>query len=185
MLEWCIETSALPQFLCCIILTPPTQHLYLEEAGMWCLTITESGRVSHWVRGFLGEQVFNAQSSVKHACYCEGLGAWSPGKFWVLREYLNNYSYFIVIKSSNYLKFNMDIITNSVWVGDCSIRISECAIRIFRFFAANNGGWGRRSCAHFAAPGSTLGLSNYCSARISVYVFNSANAAVRNMHQLP
>ena len=20
--------------------TPPTQHLYLEEAGMWCLTIT-------------------------------------------------------------------------------------------------------------------------------------------------
>ena len=25
-----------------IILTPPTQHLCLEEAGMWCLTITKS-----------------------------------------------------------------------------------------------------------------------------------------------
>ena len=31
-----------PRFLCCIILTPPTQHLYLGEAGMWCLTITKS-----------------------------------------------------------------------------------------------------------------------------------------------
>ena len=29
------------QFLCCIILTPPTQHLCLEDAAMWCLTITK------------------------------------------------------------------------------------------------------------------------------------------------
>ena len=33
-----------PQFLCCIILTPPTQHLCLEEAGMWCLTGLENGK---------------------------------------------------------------------------------------------------------------------------------------------
>ena len=34
------------QFLCCVILTPPTQHLYLKEGGIvlsncfrkWCLT---------------------------------------------------------------------------------------------------------------------------------------------------
>ena len=30
--------------LCCIILTPSTQHLCLEEAGMWCLTCLENGK---------------------------------------------------------------------------------------------------------------------------------------------
>ena len=99
--------------------------------------------------------------------------------------YINNYSYFRVIKSNNYLKFNMDIITNSVRVGDCSIRISDCTIRVFKFFAANNGGWGRRlgggMCPLCCPSGSTPGLSNYCTARISVYVLNSANAAARNI----
>ena len=36
--------DCLPWFLCCIILTPPTQHLCLEEAGMWCLTGLENGK---------------------------------------------------------------------------------------------------------------------------------------------
>ena len=31
------------RFLCCIILMHPTQHLSLEEAGMWCLTGLENG----------------------------------------------------------------------------------------------------------------------------------------------
>ena len=29
-----VETLALPRFLCCIILTLPTRHLYLEKAGI-------------------------------------------------------------------------------------------------------------------------------------------------------
>ena len=33
-----------PRFLCCIILTPPTQHLCLEKAGVWCLTGLENGK---------------------------------------------------------------------------------------------------------------------------------------------
>ena len=36
------------------------------------------------------------------------------------------------IKSSKYLKLNIDIIANSVKVGDCFIRISDCSISVFR-----------------------------------------------------
>ena len=32
------------RFLCYIILTPPTKHLCLEEAGMWCLNGLENGK---------------------------------------------------------------------------------------------------------------------------------------------
>ena len=43
-----LETSVPPQFLCCIILIPPTQHLYLKDAGIWCLTITNNIRKRNW-----------------------------------------------------------------------------------------------------------------------------------------
>ena len=48
---------------------------------------------------------------------------------------------------SSYLKFNINIITNSVLVGECFIRVSDCSIRVFRSISANNGSWGKKmSC---------------------------------------
>ena len=34
----------IPDRFLCIILTPPSKHLCLEEAGMWCLTDLENGK---------------------------------------------------------------------------------------------------------------------------------------------
>jgi len=56
--------------------------------------------------------------------YFGGLGAWP-------QDNLGHFSGLLRIKLSSYFKFSKNIITNSVWIGDCFIRIRDCSIRVF------------------------------------------------------
>ena len=53
-----------PQFLCCIILTPPKQHLCLEKAGMWCLTGLENGKQVVKRTGMVGHKFLSTKRLV-------------------------------------------------------------------------------------------------------------------------
>ena len=83
------------------------------------------------------------QSSVEHAyAYFGGM---VPRKIFALRCILSYFSvlFIIQIKLSCYLKFSIDIITNSVRVGDCFIAINDCSIRqYFNFIIEVEEGWG-------------------------------------------
>ena len=68
-----------------------------------------------------------SQSSVKLAYCLWGLGAWPLGKS------ISFNKLFKCAFTDSYLKISIDIITNSISVGDCFIRISDCSIRVFRF----------------------------------------------------
>jgi len=77
------------------------------------------------------------------------------------------------IKLSSYFKLSIDLITISVRVGDCFIRIRDCSIRVFRSFWKLRKGGNR-------CPLSSPGYYSYCIVSILVYVLNSAYAAARN-----
>ena len=45
----------------------------------------------------------------------------------------------LLIKIEQLLEvYNISIITNSVLVGECFIRVSDCSIRVFRSISVNN-----------------------------------------------
>ena len=82
------------------------------------------------------------QSSVIHAYYM--LGVWGHGpqknfEFYQSQDSILGYFSACAITDKieySYLKLNINTIINSVWVGDYFIRVSDCSIRVFRYFAA-------------------------------------------------
>ena len=83
------------------------------------------------------------------------------------------------IKLSSYLKFK---ITNSVRVDGCFIRISDCRIRTFQSFSANNRNRGGVETGAPCAPPWTkyVIITTVLQVFQCSYVLNAVNTAVRN-----